>query len=109
MTQSGHVGPASNSILPTACQRLDLQLWETFEECHDARRSVHEVGPRPLYFWCFSHLRHHCALLRGRSLAYGKNITLWYACPWTLSVASVQAGGLGMVALGLAHITAARA
>jgi hypothetical protein len=32
-----------------------------------------------------------------------------HACPWTLSVASVQAGGLGMVALGLAHITAARA
>jgi hypothetical protein len=37
-----------------------------------------------------------------------KNITLWYACPWTLSVASVQAGGLGMVALGLAQLTAVR-
>jgi hypothetical protein len=37
-----------------------------------------------------------------------RNITLWYACPWTLSVAAVQGGGLGMVALGLAQIVAAR-
>jgi hypothetical protein len=31
-----------------------------------------------------------------------KNITLWWACRWTLSVAAVQVGGLGMVAL--AHL-----
>ncbi|MET0632773.1 MAG: hypothetical protein ABWY92_18095 [Xanthobacteraceae bacterium] len=37
-----------------------------------------------------------------------RHITLWWACPWTLSVASVQAGGLGMVALGLAQLSAAR-
>jgi hypothetical protein len=29
-----------------------------------------------------------------------QNITLWWACPWTLSVAAVPAGGLGMVAIG---------
>lgn len=33
-----------------------------------------------------------------------QNITLWWACPWTLSVAAVQAGGLGMVALGLTQM-----
>jgi hypothetical protein len=37
-----------------------------------------------------------------------KNITLWWACPWTLSVAAVQAGGLGMVALGLTEMMAQR-
>jgi hypothetical protein len=37
-----------------------------------------------------------------------QNITLWWACPWTLSVAAVQAGGLGMVAFGLTLIVAAR-
>jgi hypothetical protein len=37
-----------------------------------------------------------------------QNITLWWACPWTLSVAAVQAGGLGMVALGLTLMLAAR-
>ena len=37
-----------------------------------------------------------------------QNITLWWACPWTLSVAAVQAGGLGMVALGLTAMVAAR-
>ena len=36
-----------------------------------------------------------------------KNITLWWACPWTLSVAAVQAGGLGMVTLGLTRLMAA--
>lgn len=35
-----------------------------------------------------------------------QNISLWWACPWTLSVAAVQAGGLGMVALGLAQMSA---
>ena len=37
-----------------------------------------------------------------------QNISLWWACPWTLSVAAVQAGGLGMVALGLTKMLAAR-
>jgi RsiW-degrading membrane proteinase PrsW (M82 family) len=37
-----------------------------------------------------------------------QNITLWCACPWTLSVAAVQAGGLNMVALGLTRLLAAR-
>jgi hypothetical protein len=37
-----------------------------------------------------------------------KNITLWWGCPWTLAVAALQIGGLGMVALGLARLFAAR-
>jgi hypothetical protein len=37
-----------------------------------------------------------------------QNITLWYACPWTLSVAAIQAGGLGMAALGLLQLAGAR-
>jgi len=37
-----------------------------------------------------------------------QSITLWWACPWTLSVAAVQAGGLGMVAVGLTLMLVAR-
>lgn len=37
------------------------------------------------------------------------NITLWFACPWTLSVAVLQVGGLGMVALGLTSLFIERA
>jgi hypothetical protein len=29
-----------------------------------------------------------------------KNVTLWYACPWTLSTAVVLGGALGMMAVG---------
>ena len=29
-----------------------------------------------------------------------KNVTLWYACPWTLSTAVVIGGAIGMVAVG---------
>jgi hypothetical protein len=29
-----------------------------------------------------------------------KNIGLWFACPWTLSVYAIQVGSLGMVAFG---------
>src|SRR5262249_8211732 len=36
------------------------------------------------------------------------NITLWWGCPWTLSVAVTQIGGLGLVAVGLTHLAAAR-
>ena len=36
------------------------------------------------------------------------NITLWFACPWTLAVAVIQAGSLGMVALGLTRLQTAR-
>ena len=60
-------------------------------------------------FFSSSALSVTIALARaGRPEAVPQNVTLWYACPWTLSVASVQAGGLGMVALGLAQLTAAR-
>jgi hypothetical protein len=40
---------------------------------------------------------------------FRRNVTLWWACPWTLSVAIVQGGGLGMVALGLSSLVAGRA
>jgi hypothetical protein len=32
------------------------------------------------------------------------NITLWWGCPWTLSVFFTQIGGLGMLALGLTQL-----
>ena len=60
-------------------------------------------------FLVFGIIGHYCGGARWPTgEQFLKNITLWYACPWTLSVAAVQAGGLGMVALGLAQITAAR-
>src|SRR5262245_30458035 len=60
-------------------------------------------------FLTFGIIGHYCGGARWPTgEQFLKNITLWYACPWTLSVAAVQAGGLGMVALGLAQIVAAR-
>jgi hypothetical protein len=60
-------------------------------------------------FLMFGIIDHYCGGARWPTgEQFLKNITLWYACPWTLSVASVQAGGLGMVALGLAQLTAVR-
>src|SRR5262245_99589 len=54
-------------------------------------------------------IAHYCAGARWPTGDLFKaNITLWWACPWTLSVAAVQAGGLGMVALGLTRLLAAR-
>ena len=61
-------------------------------------------------FLVFGIIGHYCSGARWPTgEQFLKNVTLWYACPWTLSVAAVQAGGLGMVALGLAQIVAARA
>jgi hypothetical protein len=37
---------------------------------------------------------------------FKRNVTLWWACPWTLSVAIAQGGGLGMVAIGMTLIVA---
>jgi hypothetical protein len=60
-------------------------------------------------FLTFGIIGHYCSGARWPTgEQFLKNITLWYACPWTLSVAAVQAGGLGMVALGLAQVVAAR-
>ncbi|MET0483838.1 MAG: hypothetical protein ABWZ27_13160 [Aestuariivirgaceae bacterium] len=60
-------------------------------------------------FLSFGIIAHYCV---GANWPVGdlfvKNITLWWACPWTLSVAAVQAGGLGMVALGLTAMMAQR-
>jgi hypothetical protein len=60
-------------------------------------------------FLTFGIIAHYCAGARWPTGDLFKtNITLWWACPWTLSVAAVQAGGLGMVALGLTQIVAGR-
>ena len=61
-------------------------------------------------FLSFGVIAHYCAGSRWPNGAvFMQSITLWWACPWTLSVAAVQAGGLGMVALGLTQMVAARA
>jgi hypothetical protein len=60
-------------------------------------------------FLSFGIIAHYCAGSRWPNGAlFMQNITLWWACPWTLSVAAVQAGGLGMVALGLSRLMAGR-
>jgi hypothetical protein len=59
-------------------------------------------------FLTFGIIAHYCAGSRWpNGQLFMQNITLWWACPWTLSVAAVQAGGLGMVALGLSRMLAA--
>ena len=59
-------------------------------------------------FLTFGIIAHYCAGSRWpNGELFIQNITLWWACPWTLSVAAVQAGGLGMVALGLTRMVTA--
>jgi len=59
-------------------------------------------------FLTFGIIAHYCAGARWpNGQLFMQSITLWWACPWTLSVAAVQAGGLGMVALGLTRMMAA--
>ncbi|MEQ1956766.1 hypothetical protein [Mesorhizobium sp. CN2-181] len=61
-------------------------------------------------FLTFGIVAHYCVGARWPTgELFMQNITLWWACPWTLSVAAVQAGGLGMVALGLTSMVANRA
>ena len=60
-------------------------------------------------FLTFGTIAHYCAGSRWpNGVLFMQNITLWWASPWTLSVAAVQAGGLGMVALGLTRLLAGR-
>lgn len=60
-------------------------------------------------FLTFGIVAHYCIGARWPTgELFMQNISLWWACPWTLSVAAVQAGGLGMVALGLTQMVAAR-
>jgi hypothetical protein len=60
-------------------------------------------------FLTFGVIAHYCVGARWpNGELFMQNISLWWACPWTLAVAAVQAGGLGMVALGLIRIVAAR-
>ena len=60
-------------------------------------------------FLTFGIIAHYCAGSRWpNGVLFMQNITLWWARPWTLSVAAVQAGGLGMVALGLTRLLAGR-
>jgi len=35
--------------------------------------------------------------------AFLHNVTLWFACPWTLSTYVAQLGGLGMIPIGLCY------
>ena len=59
-------------------------------------------------FLTFGIIAHYCAGARWpNGELFMQNVTLWWACPWTLSVAAVQAGGLGMVAI--AHLDAGHA
>lgn len=61
-------------------------------------------------FLTFGIVAHYCVGARWPTgELFMQNITLWWACPWTLSVAAVQAGGLGMVALGLTSMVASSA
>ena len=60
-------------------------------------------------FLVFGIIGHYCGGARWPTgKVFLENISLWWACPWTLSVAAVQAGGLGMVALGLARLVTRR-
>ena len=60
-------------------------------------------------FLTFGIIAHYCVGARWpNGELFMQNITLWWACPWTLSVTAVQAGGLGMVALGLTLMTGTR-
>lgn len=60
-------------------------------------------------FLTFGIVAHYCVGARWPTgELFMQNITLRWACPWTLSVAAVQAGGLGMVALGLTAMVAGR-
>ena len=60
-------------------------------------------------FLTFGIVAHYCVGARWPTgELFMQNITLWWACPWTLSVAAVQAGGLGMAALGNTQMIAGR-
>jgi len=60
-------------------------------------------------FLTFGIIGHYCSGARWPTgELFMANMSLWWACPWTLSVAAVQAGGLGMVALGLTRMVVAR-
>ncbi|RUM23341.1 hypothetical protein EFQ99_22100 [Rhizobium vallis] len=60
-------------------------------------------------FLTFGIVAHYCVGARWPTgELFMQNITLWWACPWTLSVAAVQAGGLGMTAMGVTSMVAAR-
>jgi hypothetical protein len=61
-------------------------------------------------FPSFGVIAHYCVGARWPTgELFMQNITLWWACPWTLSIAAVQAGGLGMIAIGLTMTVMERA
>lgn len=58
-------------------------------------------------FLTFGVIGHYCVCASADvGELFRRNVTLWWACPWTLSVAVVQSGGLGIVALGLSSLVA---
>ena len=40
--------------------------------------------------------------------AFLKNVTLWWGCPAVLAELTLKTGGLGMIAIGLCYLAAAR-
>src|SRR5215470_4073440 len=57
----------------------------------------------------FGPIAHYCVgANHPTGEAFLHNVSLWFACPWTLAVAVMQAGGLGMVVLGLTRLQTAR-
>src|SRR5215469_5849255 len=48
---------------------------------------------------------HYCiGANHDNGMMFMHNITLWWGCPWTLSVFFTQVGSLGMLAIGLTQM-----
>ena len=59
-----------------------------------------------LSFGIIAHYLHGARHSTGEEFL--KNIGLWFACPWTLSVYAIQLGSLGMVAYGSVYLVLAK-
>ena len=51
----------------------------------------------------FGMVLHYVANISPPSVRILETILLWYACPWTLSMAVVLGGALGMIAIGAVY------
>src|SRR5262245_4002715 len=51
-----------------------------------------------LRFGIIAHYLHGAQYPTGEEFL--KNVSLWFACPWTLSVYTIQIGSLGMIVCG---------
>ena len=60
-------------------------------------------------FASFGIIAHYCVGARWPTgELFMQNITLWWACPWTLAVASVQMLGIGLTRIVLARVAPQR-